>query len=248
AAAPDDRVNALEKTPAQGRGLAFLQRNSALEGYDATMGYNGQVIYFSANMTLVKQVAEQPEGPSRRTFLQLGGGALGLGLFSAPARALQADDTFDTVQTDGELLTSAQAQAFRQWFSLIVAQQFRRGPTPRWLQRDCAGLVRFACSQALRRHDESWLKANGFWGRPTPPEVGLQKKQMKWGQLWQRVDGSQGNWVGALELVQANTHWVGKELNRALTADLLFFDQGDAQHLMIWMGNYIAYHNGSHSA
>jgi uncharacterized protein YfaT (DUF1175 family) len=34
----------------------------------------------------------------------------------------------------------------------------------------------------------------------------------------------------------------------ASLGDLLFFDQGDSQHLMIWMGSFIAYHTGSETA
>lgn len=26
---------------------------------------------------------------------------------------------------------------------------------------------------------------------------------------------------------------------------MIFFDQGDAQHLMVWMGRYVIYHTGS---
>jgi uncharacterized protein YfaT (DUF1175 family) len=34
-------------------------------------------------------------------------------------------------------------------------------------------------------------------------------------------------------------------VNQALPGDLLFFDQGDDQHLMIWLDRYIAYHTGT---
>ncbi len=143
-------------------------------------------------------------------------------------------------------LSSSQAQAFRSWFQLIVKQQLNRGPTPRWVQRDCAGLVRFACAEALRTHDQTWRKANGFLGKKLPPELNLTPAQLEeLRHAWVRADGSQGAFVSALELVQNNTHAVGKELAHAEVADLLLFDQGQAQHLMIWLGQYVAYHTGS---
>jgi uncharacterized protein YfaT (DUF1175 family) len=41
---------------------------------------------------------------------------------------------------------------------------------------------------------------------------------------------------------------LGKQLTQAEAGDLLFFDQGDDQHLMVWMGSYIAYHTGTETA
>lgn len=143
-------------------------------------------------------------------------------------------------------LSSGQTQAFRSWMQLIVKQQLNRGPTPRWVQRDCAGLVRFACAEALREHDQMWRKTNGFLGKKLPPELNLAPAQLEeLRHAWVRADGSQGAFVSALELVQNNTYAVGKELAHAEVADLLLFDQGQAQHLMIWLGQYVAYHTGT---
>lgn len=147
---------------------------------------------------------------------------------------------------DRHSLSTSQAQAFRHWFQLIVKQQLNRGPSPRWEQRDCAGLVRFACAEALRTHDQPWRKANGFLGKKLPPELTLTPAQLATlRHAWLRADGSQGAYVSALELVQHNTHAVGKELAHAEVADVLLFDQGQAQHLMIWLGQYVAYHTGT---
>jgi len=62
---------------------------------------------------------------------------------------------------------------------------------------------------------------------------------------WLRADGTQGAFVSALELVQNNTKPVGRDMAQAQVADVLLFDQGQAQHLMIWMGQYVAYHTGT---
>jgi uncharacterized protein YfaT (DUF1175 family) len=45
-------------------------------------------------------------------------------------------------------------------------------------------------------------------------------------------------------MIHRNTRFVSKDLNQALPGDLLFFDQGDDQHLMVWMGRTITYHTG----
>jgi len=127
----------------------------------------------------------------------------------------------------------------------IVAAQLQSGPSPRWQQHDCAGLVRFAVAEALRDHDEKWKHASGMAGQPVPPEVGLSPAQQSLRNAWRLADSSVSAYAGALELIQGNTGFRGKDCNLAGMGDLLFFDQGDAQHLMIWMGSFIAYHTGT---
>jgi uncharacterized protein len=144
-------------------------------------------------------------------------------------------------------LAPAQSRAFRAWMVRIVSAQLSAGPTPRWQQRDCAGLVRFAVAEALRDHDDRWKRANGLAGQPLPPEVELDAAQQPLRHSWRLADGSSSAYAGALELIQENTRFVSKDCNLALGGDLLFFDQGDAQHLMVWMGSFIAYHTGSES-
>ena len=141
-------------------------------------------------------------------------------------------------------LRADQARAFRAWMVRIVDTQIARGPTPRWQGRDCAGLVRFAVAEALRPHDLAWRRANGIGGR-VPPELDLDTTQQALRHNWRLADGRRAAYVGALELVQENTTFVGKDLNLAQPGDLLFFDQGDDQHLMVWTGWYVAYHTGA---
>jgi uncharacterized protein YfaT (DUF1175 family) len=128
----------------------------------------------------------------------------------------------------------------------IIDVQIAMGPTPRWQHRDCAGLVRFAVAEALRPHDLGWRRANGISGR-VPPDIDLAADQRLLRHNWQLADGRQSAFVTALELVQENTRFVSKNINDAQPGDLLFFDQGDDQHLMVWTGRYIGYHTGSNS-
>ncbi|WP_409932417.1 DUF1175 domain-containing protein [Paraburkholderia sp. BCC1886] len=167
--------------------------------------------------------------------------------YARNARALSA--AMATTLPPADALSTQQSAAFRAWFVRIVDQQMRRGPTPRWTQRDCAGLVRFAVNETLRPHDGKWLRANGMTGladtASLPPELQLSDAQRTLANRWNRLDGSTGAYASAIALIQRNSRFVSKDVNQALPGDLLFFDQGDDQHLMIWLDRYIAYHTGT---
>jgi uncharacterized protein len=142
-------------------------------------------------------------------------------------------------------LSTEQARRLRDWMAVLVHAQLEQGPTPRWSHRDCAGLVRFVVAEALREHSRAWKQAMGLLGKRLPPDIDLSPAQADaWRHAWRRLDGSRAAYVGALELVQENTQRVAKNLAQAERGDLLFYDFGDEQHLMIWMGPYIAYHTG----
>ncbi len=145
-------------------------------------------------------------------------------------------------------LDVAQSRLFRAWFVRIVEEQLRQGPNPRWHQQDCAGLVRFAVNESLKHHDASWLRHNGISNRYLPPELTISDAQRQWGQQWDQGQGTFGPYVTAIKLIQHNSRPLGRDLHQAQPGDLLFFDQGDGQHLMIWMGRYIAYHTGAASS
>ena len=149
------------------------------------------------------------------------------------------------LQAETVSLDPAQSQVFRAWFVRIVEEQLRQGPSPRWYQQDCAGLIRFAANEALRPHDAKWLRAMGMTNAYLPPEMDLTAEQRNLAQAWQQGDGKSGPYVTALRLIQHNGDFVTRDLNQARPGDLLFFDQGDDQHLMIWMGRHLAYHTGS---
>ncbi|MCD5989689.1 uncharacterized protein YfaT (DUF1175 family) [Pseudomonas viridiflava] len=142
-------------------------------------------------------------------------------------------------------LDAQQSQVFRAWFVRIAQEQLAQGPSPRWYQQDCAGLVRFASNEALKVHDDKWLRSNGLSNRYLPPEMQLSDAQRGLAQQWQQGDGQTGPYVNAIKLIQFNSHLVGRDMAQARPGDLMFFDQGDDQHLMIWMGRYIAYHTGT---
>nr|WP_024913771.1 DUF1175 family protein [Chania multitudinisentens] len=142
-------------------------------------------------------------------------------------------------------LSPEQSSVFRAWFVRIAEEQLNQGPSARWYQQDCAGLVRFAANESLKIHDSKWLRANGLSNRYLPPELAISPQQRQFAQRWQQGAGKQGPYVDAIKLIQFNSQLLGRNLQQAQPGDLLFFDQGDEQHLMIWMGRYIAYHTGT---
>jgi uncharacterized protein YfaT (DUF1175 family) len=146
-------------------------------------------------------------------------------------------------------LSQSQSRIFQSWMLRIIVAQLERGPSPRWQQRDCAGLVRFAVNEAFAPHDARWLRANGVGhdGR-LPPELALTEAQAALRIRWVQGDGAVGNYVNALGLVHNNARFVTREVGQALAGDLLLFEQGDQQHLMVCMGHRIGYHNGTVSA
>jgi len=182
---------------------------------------------------------------ARRLWLARAASLSALAGIAPCARAL----TPATTLADPDALSPAQSAAFRAWFARIVDQQLRRGPTPRWSQRDCAGLVRFAVGETLKPHDSKWLRANGMTGLADasrmPPELQLSASQRTIANRWTQLDGSTGAYASAIALIQRNSRFVSRDINQALPCDLLFFDQGDDQHLMIWLDRYIAYHTGT---
>jgi uncharacterized protein YfaT (DUF1175 family) len=175
---------------------------------------------------------------NRREFLAAAGAVCAV-VIAGASRAVSQQEALPL------RLTPAQSRAFRAWMVRIVSAQLTAGPTPRWQHRDCAGLVRFAVAEGLREHDEKWKRANGLAGQPVPPEVDLDIDQRSLRHSWNLADGSRSAYAGALELIQGNARFVTKDCNLAQGGDLLFFDQGDAQHLMVWMGSFIAYHTGT---
>jgi uncharacterized protein len=187
--------------------------------------------------------SEMKASPITRRHAVLQTLGLGTGLFWATvARPAWANAAVDVAWP---ALTPLQARHLRDWMAVLIHAQLEQGPTPRWTHRDCAGLVRFVVAEALREHTPAWKQAMGLTGQRVPPELKLSPDQAAaLRNTWRRADGQRAAFVGALELVQENTRFVAKNLAQAERGDLLFYDLGDEQHLMVWMGPYVAYHTG----
>ncbi|MBF0309864.1 MAG: DUF1175 family protein [Magnetococcales bacterium] len=177
--------------------------------------------------------------PFRHALIAL----LSLSLVSA-VLADAPDQAPPAAEETGAKLDFRQGAVFRSWFLRIVGEVLRGGPSPRWVDRDCASLVRFAVNETLRSHDAAWRRASGLSPGPTPPELVLSPAQQRLRNRWKTPEGDVAAYVSALGLVQENTVFISRDPLQAAPGDLLFFDQGDDQHLMIWTGDGVAYHRG----
>ena len=140
--------------------------------------------------------------------------------------------------------SAAESRALRAWIVRIAEAQVTSGPTPKWTQRDCAGLVRFAVAEALANHDERWRRAMGMAG-PLPPDLAPEAARLQLRHRWRRPDGTDGAVVNAIGVIQENSVTIGRDPLLAQPADMFFYDQGQAQHLMLWTGKRVVYHNGA---
>jgi uncharacterized protein YfaT (DUF1175 family) len=151
-----------------------------------------------------------------------------------------------TVEAKFTKLGKRDSEIFRSWFVRIIEEQLRQGPSPKWVQRDCVGLVRYSVNESLKTKSLPWMRSHGFANKPTPPSLGASKEVRGKVNSWIQYDGvSRGDYISAIGLIQGNTEFVSRNINHARAGDILFYDMQDSQHIMIWMGKYVSYHTGS---
>jgi uncharacterized protein YfaT (DUF1175 family) len=190
---------------------------------------------------------------------------------SLPHSASLDSDT-DGIPDAAELQSFMDRENFRKWFTLVAEGQFYH-LSEQWNaeQRDCAGLVRFAWREALRRHDRPWLQKMGPGYMPIAPDVrryNLEQSPLgeklfrtsfgsyKDGEL---TNGTFSEFADARSLKSFNTRFVSRDRSHAEPGDLLFFYQPWVQkfpyHVMIFLGDaklgeqqtggWVVYHTGS---
>lgn len=182
------------------------------------------------------------------------------------------DSDSDGIPNGAELTTAEDRANFRRWFTAIAETQFYE-LSQSWTteQRDCAGLVRFALRESLRRHDRQWIKAVGGFSTPIAPDVGAFS--LTEGLLGERLfrlafgtfrenDLQQGRFsefADARTLKNYNSTFIGKDRHLGQPGDLLFFHQPWVQrypyHVMIFLGpareagdgaaDWVVYHTGA---
>jgi uncharacterized protein len=195
----------------------------------------------------------------------------GRGLRRAP-EALSLDSDSDGLPDAAELTSFADRENFRLWFNLLAEMQFYQ-LSDEWnpKQRDCAGLVRFAWREALRRHDRQWLLNMGRGYQPIAPDVVAYNLEK--GPLGERLfrtafgafkpsDLSEerfSEFADARTLKNFNSVFISRDRQRAEPGDLLFFYQPWVQkypyHVMIFLGesridsegarDWVVYHTGA---
>lgn len=148
------------------------------------------------------------------------------------------------------LIDPGDRATFRGWFTFLAELQFLREPgqLPREVA-DCAGLVRFAYRESLRRHDARWAEELRL--PDIPPLGSVRQFSYPFGPGLFRVDAARwAEFADARTLLKWNTYRVGRTLDAAQPADLLFFRQPDQRfpfHVMAYLGGrerHIVYHTG----
>lgn len=192
----------------------------------------------------------------------------------AATTATWNDNDEDGIPDAAELHSFDDRTNFRRWFAAIAEMQFYQ-LNDRWSedQRDCAGLVRFAWREALRRHDRLWFQAMGQGYEAVASDVkaiSLEKNPL--GERLFRTDfgsfaeGDLPNkfseFADAKTLKNYNSEFVTRDrrrLNQLQPGDLLFFHQPWVQkfpyHVMIFLGevrhasegvnDWVVYHTGA---
>jgi len=184
--------------------------------------------------------------------------------------SLDADN--DGIPDAAELRSFMDRENFRAWFTLIAEGQFYQ-LSEQWNaeQRDCAGLVRFAIREALRRHDRAWLQKMG--PSYTPIAADVSHYTLEQGPLGEKLfrttfgsykdgeisDGTFSEFADARSLKSFNTKFISRDRKQAQPGDLLLFYQPWVQkfpyHVMIFLGDaklgdtpaadWVVYHTGS---
>lgn len=188
-----------------------------------------------------------------------------------PEPAPDADLDHDGIPDAAELRSFNDREGFRRWFTWIAEMQFYK-LSEEWNtgQRDCAGLVRFAWRESLRKHDRAWYQRMGENYDPVAPDVSvslasepLREKLFRTmpGNYSSRdvVEGKFSEFADAQTLKMFNATFVSRDRQQARPGDLLFFHQPWVQkfpyHVMVFLGeprlagenarDWVVYHTGA---
>lgn len=189
-----------------------------------------------------------------------------------PSTALSLDGDRDGIPDAAELVSFRDRETFKRAFSRIAEMQFYR-ISDQWNseQRDCAGLVRFAWREALRRHDRAWLQKMGPGYEDLAIDVSanyLDRSPL--GEKFFRTDfgsykasdlaeGKFAEFADARTLKNFNSRFISRDRQQAQPGDLLFYHQPWIQkfpyHVMIFVGesnvdsgkgrDWVVYHTGA---
>jgi uncharacterized protein YfaT (DUF1175 family) len=161
--------------------------------------------------------------------------------------------------------------AFRRWFTYLAEAQYFQDPSARPPEIiDCAALIRYAYREALHAHDSAW--ADSVRVPALPAFASVEKYRYPFTPLGAALFRVRGGpfaeadlndtvflqFADAQTLRQFNTHFVSRDISRALPGDLVFYRQaGSTGHLtfhsMIYLGEsqvrrdgrrYFLYHTG----
>ncbi len=154
-----------------------------------------------------------------------------------------------------ELFGDTDRLNFRRWFCAVAESQVF-AENRRWdeLNRDCAGLVRFAYIEALKRHGDAFFASYATLVSPANPDVkkyaypdvpllGTAVFRTAPGAFVKSDIGANFSAAGSAEaLLQYNVVYLGRTERDVLPGDLLFFFNPDnprmPSHTMIYLGEW----------
>ncbi len=154
-----------------------------------------------------------------------------------------------------ELFGDTDRLNFRRWFCAVAESQVF-AENRRWdeLNRDCAGLVRFAVIEALKRHDDAFFASYATLVSPANPDVkkysypdvpllGTAVFRTAEGRFVPGDISVNFSAAGTAEaLLQYNVVFLGRTERDVLPGDLLFFFNPDnprmPSHTMIYLGEW----------
>ena len=169
----------------------------------------------------------------------------------------------------------ADRRAFIRWFTFLAEAQYFQDPSARPAEiNDCAALIRYAYREALHAHNSAWTAQAHL---PLIPALAsVAKYEYPYTALgaallrvqpgpFRETDPASGvftQFADVKSLWRFNTFLMGRDLDRAESADLLFYRQdhnaGAATfHSMIYLGpsqmrpdgaRYVLYHTGPQDA
>jgi uncharacterized protein YfaT (DUF1175 family) len=188
------------------------------------------------------------------------------------SKAELVDSDNDGIPDVIELRTYQDRDAFKRWFTAIAETQFYQ-LSDQWNaeQRDCAGLVRFAMREALRKHDRIWFQKMGPNYETVAADIGeFDLDHNPLGEKIFRTDfgsfaeadlrnGRFSEFADGRSLKNFNTVFVTRDRREAVAGDLLIYYQPWVQkfpyHVMILLGparispnganDWVVYHTGS---
>lgn len=246
--------------------LAFIKRRQFTLALVACFGLVLLISFFA--LARNRRALQTLNGRQVTTASALNNHAAG----HSPTHSASLDSDSDGIPDTAELQSFMDRENFRKWFTLVAEGQFYH-LSEQWNaeQRDCAGLVRFAWREALRRHDRVWLQKMGPGYTPIAPDIA--RYNLEQGPLGEKLfrtsfgsykDGELANgtfseFADARSLKSFNTKFVSRDRHNAQPGDLLFFYQPWVQkfpyHVMVFLGqakmgdnqasDWVVYHTGS---
>lgn len=189
-----------------------------------------------------------------------------------PANSVSLDSDNDGIPDAAELSSFSDRENFKRAVTGIAEMQFYR-ISDQWNgeQRDCAGLVRFAWREALRRHDRAWFQKMGPGYEDLAADVSTN--YLDRGPLGEKLfrtdfgaykttdlaEAKFSEFADARTLKNFNSRFISRDRQFAQPGDLLFYHQLWVQkfpyHVMIFVGDsriataktrgWVVYHTGA---